>query len=79
VTEFYDTTEKLAKARVKEDRDRKSNPKTVRRNLKICDLRKQDAGKWTLGRLAKEYGITRQTVVRILNQEAKWRRLAAKV
>ncbi len=57
-------------------KERRSSPITIRRNVEICDRRKQNKSKWTLGRLAKEYGVKRQTIVSILNDEEKWRRLA---
>jgi hypothetical protein len=60
-------------------RNRASSPKTVCRNVEICDKREQDKKKWTLGKLAKDYKMTRQSVVNILKDEAKWRRLARKV
>ena len=69
----------LEREQLKEKRDRKSSPVTIRRNVEICDRRKQDKKKWTFGRLAKEYKIARQTVVRILNEEAKWRRRASQL
>lgn len=68
----------LAKDQLKEQRDRKSDPEIVRRNVEICDLRKQDPKKWSLGRLAKNFGLgAKQTIKRILEEEDKWRRLAA--
>ena len=80
VTKFVvteqDAVSKLVLERAKKERDRKSSPTTIRRNVEICNRRKQDKKRWTLGRLAKEYKITRQTVVRILNEEVKWRQRA---
>ncbi|HTU88575.1 MAG TPA: hypothetical protein VMF69_00620 [Gemmataceae bacterium] len=69
----------LAIAKHKEQRDRKSDPEIVRRNMEICDKRKRDKKKWTLGRLARDYEMRRQTIVSILKDEEKWRRLAAQV
>jgi hypothetical protein len=69
----------LEKERVKADRDRKSDPETVRRNVEICDLRKQNPRLWTQGKLAKRYAIKPQTVRGILKEEEKWRRLAAEL
>ena len=74
---YQEAHTELAEAQLKEKRDRKSAPETVKRNVEICDRRKADKRKWTLGKLAKQYHIARQTVVRILEQETKWRRLAS--
>ena len=60
---------------VKEARDRRSDPETIRQNVEICDLRKEDKKKWSLGRLAKKYEMTRQSVARIIQNEEKWRKL----
>jgi len=79
VAEYLRDTTELVKAEVKKARDRKSNPETIKRNVEICDKRKSNSRKWTYGRLAKEYKIARQTVVRIVSEEAKWRRLAAQL
>jgi hypothetical protein len=61
----------------KSQRDRKSKPETIKRNVEICDLRKKDRRKWTLGKLAKDHRVTPRAITRILSQENKWRRLAA--
>jgi hypothetical protein len=68
----------LERAKLKEQRDRKSDPEIARRNVEICDLRKRDPKKWTLGTLGKKFDLTKQTVKSIIENEAKWRRLAAK-
>jgi hypothetical protein len=69
----------IEREKLKIQRDRKSDPRTVRRNVEICDRRRQDTKRWTFGRLAREYEITRQAIVRILKEEDKWRRLAAQL
>jgi hypothetical protein len=69
----------LERARLKESRDRKSDPETVRRNVEICNLRMQDPKKWSLGRLAKQYEMTKQSIKKIIEDENKWRRLEGKV
>lgn len=75
--EHYDRTiGEREQAKFKAQRERKSDPEIVRRNVEICDLRKQDTTKWTLGRLANRYKISRQNVGLVLNDEARWRRLA---
>jgi hypothetical protein len=79
IEEYEASYTELAEAQLKEKRDRKSAPGTVRRNVEICDLRKQDPKKWSLGMLGKRFKLTRQTVKRILEDEAKWRRLAARL
>jgi hypothetical protein len=66
-------------AKLKEQRDRKSDPEIIRRNVEICDLRKQDPKKWTLGRLAKKYDVTSRAIRKTLKEEAKWRRLKAEM
>lgn len=62
----------------KDRRDRKSDPEIVRRNVEICDLRRQDRKKWTLGRLARKYGVTNRAITKVIQEESKWRRLAAR-
>lgn len=54
---------------------RRSSPATIRRNVQICDLRKQDVKKWTFGTLAMKFKVKRQTILRILDEEQKWRDL----
>jgi hypothetical protein len=66
----------IDRAQVKEKRDRKSDPETIRRNVEICDLRKQDPKKWSYRRLARQFKITPQAIGLILKGETKWRRLA---
>ena len=61
---------------LKQKRDRKSDPETVLRNVKICNLRKQDQKKWSYRRLAREFKMTPQAIGLVLKGEAKWRRLA---
>lgn len=58
---------------------RRSDPQTIRRNVEICDLRKHDARKWTQGRLGKKYHVTTRAIRKILADEEKWRKLAAKL
>jgi len=67
----------LEREKYKQQRDRKSNPEIVRRNLEICNRRKGNGKLWTQGRLAKEYQLDKRTIREILTDEAKWRRLAA--
>jgi hypothetical protein len=69
----------LAIRQFKKERDRKSDPEIIKRNVKICDLRKESRKVWTLGRLAKDHEMTRQSIQAILKAEKKWRRLAAEL
>jgi hypothetical protein len=62
--------------KLKAERNRQSNPETVRRNVEICDLRLQDPKRWTHGRLARKYGKTSQLIRKILKEETEWRRKA---
>ena len=55
------------------NRNRKSDPKIIMRNVEICDLRQRDSKTWTQGKLAKQYGIKPSTIREILKQEIKWR------
>ncbi len=61
----------------KKKRDRKSSPETILRNVQICDLRTLDKRKWTLGRLASKYDVTRQAIERVLKKEDHWRQLSS--
>ncbi len=60
----------------KRQRDRKSDPAIIRRNLEICGLRKQDPKKWSLKALAKKYRKSFRTITLVLGEEDKWRELA---
>ncbi len=66
----------MEREQLKEQRDRKSRPETIKRNVEICDLRKTDPKKWSLGMLGKKFHITKQAIKKILEEESKWRRLA---
>jgi hypothetical protein len=61
-----------------EARNRRSDPETIRRNVEICDLRKQDRKLWSLGRLAGKYGVTKRAISFVLEEEDKWRQLAVR-
>jgi hypothetical protein len=61
--------------RDKKARDRKSDPATIRQNVDICDLRKKDTKTWSQRALGKKFGMTRQSIADILEEEDKWRRL----
>jgi hypothetical protein len=62
---------------IKEKRDRKSDPDTVRRNVEICNRKLEDPGLWSNKKLAREYRITPRAIGMILADEPRWRRLAA--
>jgi hypothetical protein len=69
----------LERAKFKAQRDRKSDPAIVRRNIEVCDLRKKDPRYWSQGRLAKKYDVTTRAIRKILAEESKWRRLKAQM
>jgi hypothetical protein len=69
----------LAELNLKRKRDRKSNPKTILRNVEICDLRKKNRKHWSLGRLAKKYTVSTRAITKVLSEEEKWRTLAAQL
>jgi hypothetical protein len=62
-------------AEYKSSRNRKSSPKTIRRNVEICDLRKQNRRKWSLTQLAKHFKTSQRSITLVLSEEAKWRNL----
>lgn len=62
-------------ANYKSKRNRKSDPDTIKRNVEICDLRKQDRKKWSLRKLAKHFNVTDRAITLVLKDEDKWRRL----
>ena len=68
----------LERAQLKEQRDRKSDPETIRRNVELCDLRRQDPKTWSHGMLARRFDISDRAVRFILEEETKWRALAAR-
>jgi hypothetical protein len=74
---YIDLAERIKAEELKSKRDRKADPKTARRNVEICDLRKRDPKHWTQGQLAKKFKVSSQAIRKILGQETKWRRLAA--
>jgi hypothetical protein len=57
-------------------RNRRSSPEIIRRNVEICDRRKQDRKHWSLVRLARTYKVSKRTITKVLKEEDKWRRLA---
>jgi hypothetical protein len=59
----------------KQKRDRKHDPEIVRRNVEICDRRKEDPKAWSLKKLAAKYKISIRNITLILLDEAKWRQL----
>jgi hypothetical protein len=63
-------------ARKLRNRNRTSSPETIRRNVEICDLRKNNSKLWTQRKLAKKYEMEYQSIQDILDEEAKWRHLA---
>lgn len=64
--------------KLKQTRDRKSDPETIVRNVEICNLRRSNKKKWTLGRLQKKFAVTKRAITKILKDEEKWRRLHLK-
>ena len=68
---------KRAEERFRKKRDRKSDPETIRRNVEICELRKQDRKRWSLARLAKRFEVTDRYIRKVIQEEAKWRSLAS--
>jgi hypothetical protein len=77
--EFTNSIQEKEVAKLKAARDRKPDPKTIIRNVEICDLRTKDKKTWTQGRLAKKYGITARAIRKILEEERNWRTLANKL
>jgi len=59
----------------KKKRDRANDPETIRQNVEICDLRKEDKKKWSMGQLARKFGMARQSISKILKKEENWRQL----
>jgi hypothetical protein len=60
-------------------RNRRSATKTVRRNVEICKLRNDKPKFWTLGRLAKQFKVTKRAISKVLAEEIKWNWLAAEL
>jgi hypothetical protein len=71
----YITSTEVEKLKAK--RNRKSNPETIRKNVEICDLRLKDPKHWSLARLAGKFKVTKRAISKVVEEEAKWRRLAA--
>ena len=57
-------------------RNRKPDPETIRRNVEICDLRK-DRQRWSIKKLAKKYGVSDRYITKVTGAEEMWRKLAA--
>ncbi len=66
----------LEQGKLKEKRDRKSDPEIVKRNVEICDLKRANAEHWSHRRLGKKYDLSPQAISLILKDEAKWRQMA---
>jgi hypothetical protein len=79
VEEMAQVVSEREREKFKAQRDRKRDPKTIKRNVEICDLRKKDRKHWSLGRLAKKYGVSVRTITLTLQEEATWRRLAGEL
>ena len=77
IEEFTTVISKAEAAKLKAERDRKSDPDTIQRNVEICDLRKQDPKKWSHRMIGRKYALTPQAVAKILKEESKWRQLGA--
>jgi hypothetical protein len=69
----------LEAEKLKAKRDRKSDPETIRKNIEICDLRLKDPKRWSLGRLASKFEVSKRAISKVLEDESKWRRLSAKL
>jgi hypothetical protein len=78
-TEYDQVIGKRERAALKAKRDRKSDAATVTRNLEICNLRQHNRRHWSYAALAKKYGGTPQNIKKILDNEPKWRREAARI
>lgn len=65
----------VERASLKERRDRHSDPEIVKRNIEICDRRKQDRRRWSIGKLARAYDLSHRAITLVLKDESKWRRL----
>lgn len=63
--------------KLKAARDRKPDLEIAKRNIEICDLRRQDKRHWSQGRLAKKYDLDQRTIRKILKEELTWRRIVA--
>ena len=66
-TEFHE----MVIADYKFKRNRQSDPKTILRNIEICDLRKQN---WSEGRLGRHFDVSPAYIRKVLRDEKKWRR-----
>ena len=70
----HETIADIEAAKLAKKRNRKPDPKILRRNIQICNLRNKDPKKWTQGKLRKKFGLnTTDHVKKILKQETKWR------
>src|SRR3990167_5639796 len=47
---------------------RKSSPRTICRNVEICDLRKGDPRKWSQGKLANRYKVSARLIRKVLTE-----------
>lgn len=76
LAEYDAKISELEGAKLKQQRDRKNDPEMVRRNVEICERRK-DRKQWSLKKLARHYHTSVRNITLIVKDEAKWRRLAA--
>jgi hypothetical protein len=77
--EYGSTIAKVELDKAKIERDRKSDPEIIKRNVHICDLRISNPGKWTQGKLSKHFKISPQGIRKILSEEAEWRQKLARL
>ena len=75
--DFARQASEMERRKLKDKRDRKSDPATIRRNVEICDRRKRDRKKWSLGMLAKHFKISIRAVTLVISAEIEWRSKAA--
>ncbi|HEV3146659.1 MAG TPA: hypothetical protein VGZ47_22425 [Gemmataceae bacterium] len=69
----------IERDQIKQKRDRKSDPETIRRNVEICDLRKKDPTTWTQCKLAKHFKIKAPSIRKVLKHEDEWRKKASQL
>ena len=69
----------LEREKMKEERALGHDPEIVKRNVQICELRRQNPKVYSQGKLARQFHLKPPSIRKILREEAEWRREAEKL
>lgn len=58
---------------VNTQRNRKSDPETIRRNIEMLDKRRSDSKTWSYAKLGDHYGVSKEYARDVIKAEGHWR------